>query len=1105
MRWRSSRGYIWPWVMRRAALAATRRATGIHRRHDLAPLQGMTPALVWWEHSRALKAARRAADARKALERAYEFMRKGIASVSDEGLRRNYLNKIEWHREIIGAWLDDAVTRGLAPARRAAHLVGEASLREPFERLVDTGLRLNELRSATELHEFLIDEVTELSGAERVLLVLETPAGLQLAGSLVPQGEDAQALLADVMPALLAVRRARAVSLEHTPEGAPELRQRSRVIAPLIAQRELLGYLYADLDGAYGRLRVADRDLLGMLASQAAVALDNARWSQGLEQKVTQRTEELRASNALLEQRANELAIINSIQEGMAAELDFQAIVDLVGEKLREVFNTGDIGIRLYDEQADVVRYPYEFEHGRRLTQPPREPTAMFRRQLADRQPIFGGSDEIVKRFNLTVAPGTDMSKAIAMVPIIAGDRVIGNIKLESFEREDYFNVSNIRLLQTIAASMGVALENARLWNETQEALERETASNDILRVIAESPTDVRPVLDVIARHAARISGSDDAIIGVHEGDTLLVAAHHGDIPMIPVGQGIRFNRDSIAGRAMIDGVTLQTVHAEPGAASEYPEGDAIAQKYGYRVTCAVPLLREGEVVGVIGIRRIKPELLDDDQIAVIRSFASQAAIAIGNVRLFDETQRLLKETEQRAAELAVINSIQQGMAGSLDFQTIVDLVGDKVRELFDSADMGIQWLDEQTGLIHFLYAYEHGKRLQLPPMKAPVGKRYYEALRARQTVRWNSHADYPAWELEAVEGTDASRSGVAIPIFAGDRLRGFIMLENYERDNAFGDADVRLLGTVAAGMGVALENARLFDETQRLLKETERRSSELAVINSIQQGMAAELNFQAIVDLVGDKLRELFNTGDIGIRWRDEKTELVHHLYVYEHGQRLSLPPSKYNPDSKLVQALLKGAPVVSGTRPNPTRLGIKTIAGTDSSLSSVFLPIFVGDRLARLARAGELRARGRLQRGRGEAPEHGRVVDGRGARERAPARGDAAPRARGVGAGRGGPRPVVVARSRHRDGPHRRPCEGPAAGRQQRDLRAGSGDHDLPRDRRGRRRGRCDQGHGDRRRHGHHRQHRAERPARARQRRRSRPARACRFPAPRASRTSA
>ena len=99
----------------------------------------------------------------------------------------------------------------------------------------------------------------------------------------------------------------------------------------------------------------------------------------------------------------------------------------------------------------------------------------------------------------------------------------------------------------------------------------------------------------------------------------------------------------------------------------------------------------------------------------------------------------------------------------------------------------------------------------------------------------------------------------MSVPIIGSDRVIGGITVESFEREYAFGDSDVRLLTTIASSMGVALENARLFDETQRLLKETEQRAAELAVINSIQQGMAAELDFQAIVDLVGDKLREVF------------------------------------------------------------------------------------------------------------------------------------------------------------------------------------------------------------------------------------------------------
>jgi hypothetical protein len=113
--------------------------------------------------------------------------------------------------------------------------------------------------------------------------------------------------------------------LRHT-DGAEAIEQRSHLIVPLIVQRDLLGYIYADIDGAFGRFHDGDRDLLAMLASQAAVALANVRFAAGLERKVAERTAEL-------EQRAGELTIINSIQQGIAGSLDFQGIVDLVGDK----------------------------------------------------------------------------------------------------------------------------------------------------------------------------------------------------------------------------------------------------------------------------------------------------------------------------------------------------------------------------------------------------------------------------------------------------------------------------------------------------------------------------------------------------------------------------------------------------------------------------------------------------------------------------------------------------------------------------------------------------------------------------------------------------
>src|SRR5208282_349533 len=190
--------------------------------------------------------------------------------------------------------------------------------------------------------------------------------------------------------------------------------------------------------------------------------------------------------------------------------------------------------------------------------------------------------------------------------------------------------------------------------------------------------------------------------------------------------------------------------------------------------------------------------------------------------------------------------------------------------------------------LIHYLYEYEHGVRLSPPSASPAPGGAFLRMMQTRQPLVANTRAEQTALGMTLMAGTDQGKSLVTVPILGSDRVLGAIILENYERENAYGEAEVRLLSTVAASMGVALESARLFDETQRLLKETEQRNTELAVINRIQEGMAAELDFQAIIDLVGDKLRDVFHTGDIGIRWYDASANLIHYVYQYEHGVRL-------------------------------------------------------------------------------------------------------------------------------------------------------------------------------------------------------------------------
>jgi hypothetical protein len=277
---------------------------------------------------------------------AYQLMLKGIVSLSDEGLRRNYLSKIEAHREIVHAWIKDARKRRLSPQRRAAHLAGEANLREPFERLVDTGLRLNELRSSEELHEFLIDEATELSGAERVLLVLES--GKAATGGIADASRRGRAgTVARHRASLAEVRRTRAITLTHGPEArasstsAPHHRAADRA-APVARLPVCL------TSTAHSGFRESDRDLLG-----CSRARPQSRWTRSgrkarAEGRADVGTEVVERQPRTAQRRARDHQFDPA---RLAAELDFQAIVDLVGDKLREVFDTPDLGIRWYDQR----------------------------------------------------------------------------------------------------------------------------------------------------------------------------------------------------------------------------------------------------------------------------------------------------------------------------------------------------------------------------------------------------------------------------------------------------------------------------------------------------------------------------------------------------------------------------------------------------------------------------------------------------------------------------------------------------------------------------------------------------------------------------------
>jgi PAS domain S-box-containing protein len=695
--------------------------------------------------------------------------------------------------------------------------------------------------------------------------------------------------------------------------------------APLKAEGRTVGLLAVQSYTREVRYSEQDEQLLAFVGQHVGAALSRAR-----------AIEETRQRNA-------ELALVNSVQEALAGELDLQAIYDVVGDKIQEIFDAQVVDIGVFDETARVFRFPYAIERGVRYPDEPIELFGFRQHVLETGKSLLIGDDVVgaVERYGNRLLAG-EMPKSVLYVPLGGSSKATGVISLQNLDREHAFTDSDQQLLETLARSLSVALENARLVHETRQRNAELALINSVQEAIA-GELDPQAIYDLVGDKLREVFEAQVVDIGIFDFEAELTRYPYA------IERGVRFPDEpsplySPPNRALIE--TKAPLLINDVAAWEAELGAPLPVGTGEPALSLLnaPLVSGDEVSGRISLQNLdRRDAFSENDVRLLTTLAGSLSVALENARL-------VHETRQRNAELALINSVQAAIAGELDPQAIYDLVGDKLQEVFDAQVVSISVYDEPSGLLNFPYVIERGERLDEQPIQLIGFRKHVMETRKPLMIEESSPEVAERYGNPYVLSGEPIKSALFVPLVVGGRSTGVISLQNVDRTHAFNEDDQRLLTTLAGSLSVALDNARLVHETRQ-------RVAELATVNSVGQALATQLELDALIELVGERLRETFEADIAYVALHDEAAGRIEFVYYYESGERRPEPPLEYGAGltSQILQAreplLLNRQEQYQGTG----------AVGTPS-MSYLGVPIFAGDRAIGVISVQSIREEGRF-----------------------------------------------------------------------------------------------------------------------------------------------
>jgi len=579
--------------------------------------------------------------------------------------------------------------------------------------------------------------------------------------------------------------------------------------------------------------------LLQTFADQAVIAIENVRLFKELEARNAALTESLEQQTAT----AEILSVISS------SPTDVQPVLDAVAESAARLCGANDALIMRVE--GGIMRPAAHFGDAPTVTSPT-EGRPLSRELVAGRAAlerrtihIHDACDAASRaEFPDTYAMYQRVGmRTVVVTPLLREGTVVGVIIIRRLEMRP-FGDKQIALLQTFADQAVIAIENVRLFTELEarnsaltEALGQQTATGEILRVIAGSQTELRPVFDAIARSSVRLAEAKFSLVTRYDGRVFELVAGQ-DLPSDVASLFPIEPRGLI--KVMLD--TQATVNSPDVPADPRSQYRQLAVKLGYRSAAFVPMLRGGDVIGAIVVARDVVRPFTDKQVGLLQTFADQAVIAIENVRLFQELQARTGELTRSVGELQALGEVGRAISSTLDLDTVLATIVSRANELAESDGGVIYEFDAATRSFHLRATDQFPEEFvavlranRLVYGEGAAGRAV--ATRAAIQVPDVTDTDAYASRVREVLVRSGYRSLLAVPLVSEDEVVGALVI-NRRTPGAFAERTVELLSTFAAQSALAIQNARLF-------REIEDKSRELEVANRHKDEFLASMSHE--------------------------------------------------------------------------------------------------------------------------------------------------------------------------------------------------------------------------------------------------------------------